>query len=25
LRQILKDVAGQLGCSIEELIDGLGL
>jgi len=25
LRQILKDEAGQLGCSIEELIDGLGL
>ena len=25
LRQILKDVACQLGCSIEELIDGLGL
>jgi len=25
LRQILKDEAGQLGCSIEVLIDGLGL
>ncbi|MCT0231909.1 type II toxin-antitoxin system HicA family toxin [Synechococcus sp. CS-1327] len=25
LRQILKDVATQLGCSIEELIGGLGL
>jgi predicted RNA binding protein YcfA (HicA-like mRNA interferase family) len=24
LRQILKEVAYQLGCSIEELIDGLG-
>jgi len=25
LRQILKDVATQLGCSIEELIASLGL